>query len=530
MTRHLQQFDLPLSRGSPGSLLVQKQMPRTSKKTAAAAAEDLFSQNGVAVPIPEEPKKKVRKPRSTTRKKASAPRTPEKVKKEKEPKEAVPAKVEVLDPVEPLGAYMPVDREMLEDLGTLFAEDYPAPSTKDDASTMDLGFFSLTSNVKNLLPGQPLRFARKNGEYVLVTPSPFGMPSIMDLDLLIFLLSKIQEHIRQVYPHTQGIKSARNPTEKAAALNRRNPKAAPVSSGIARSSASALSADEKREILKRRTIEFNTIDFLRSVNRAPGGKSYAAVYRLLNRLAGTLYQTSRREIEANDEEQVERVVVEGFHIIDNFKIIAERKTRYNKKLKDGMTKGRRVSIPKSDQETGEGAIRFSVTLNEWFVQHAIDKQILTLSDDFFDLKPIERCLYRIARKALGRGANAADCTQRAWSLDDIYEMSACMNTLREFEKLLKKFIKGQLPSEKNGEMMAGRCLPDDYYFAMDEEKKLIYAFRGKTVKERLSGPGSMTEVQYNMLFGSSADYVSWKTKQARARALAKQLKLPMPKG
>ena len=139
-------------------------------------------------------------------------------------------------------------------------------------------------------------------------------------------------------------------------------------------------------------------DLLLATGRETSGDSYRRLREAFERLVGTRITTN---IVTGSEE-----VTQGFGLIEAWEIV--RKTR----------QGRMVSV--------------SVTLSDWLYQAVLNRNVLTLSRDYFRMrKPLERRIYEIARKHCGR--------QRLWrvSLEVLLKKSGSTSPLRVFRAMVR---------------------------------------------------------------------------------------------
>lgn len=194
---------------------------------------------------------------------------------------------------------------------------------KDDIASMEIPLFSLTKGQDT----QIRQYAR-GSRVVRVIPSGVGSATVFDKDLLIYAVSQIIE------ARNQGM---------------------PVS----------------------RTIKIDSYDFLVGTDRGDGRKSFESILGMLRRLKGTTIETNIPTGQV--------VQTDGFSIIDNYKVLSEKKRR--------------------DSKSGEDVSRvlsFTLTVSDWLWNSMMNYEILTLDRGYFRLsKPIERRLYEIARKYCG---------------------------------------------------------------------------------------------------------------------------------
>ena len=117
-------------------------------------------------------------------------------------------------------------------------------------------------------------------------------------------------------------------------------------------------------------IRINSHDYLKFTNRGTGGKDYSAFIESLERLGGTRITTN---IKMGDSEQA-----------DTFGLI------------DATSVRREFGI--------DGRIQWvEMKLSDWVFKAILTNDVLTLHPDYFRLrKPLERRIYEIARKLVGR--------------------------------------------------------------------------------------------------------------------------------
>lgn len=148
-----------------------------------------------------------------------------------------------------------------------------------------------------------------------------------------------------------------------------------------------------------RKIRFKAKDYFNATKRNGGGEEYARFKASLDRLSGTRIKTNINTTNIKK--------AEGFGIIDNWKII--------------------------EQDGSERMVSVEITLSEWLYGMIIEKDILTINEEYFLLrKPLERRLYEIARKHLG--------VQKEWkiSLDVLKEKCGSIRDKRNFKVDIKK--------------------------------------------------------------------------------------------
>lgn len=214
--------------------------------------------------------------------------------------------------------------------GDLFRCDITNWPVKDDIASMEFPIFSLSKN-KDL----ESREYRRGNRVVKIIPSGVGAATVFDKDLLLYVASQLIEAKNQGRPIS-------------------------------------------------RTVVIDSCDFLVGTERGDGRASFERIVDLLDRLRGTTIQTN---IETGGVTQTE-----GFGMIDNYKIISEKKRTEKQVGERGKEVTRHISR----------VLQFSVTISEWLYNGLVNFEVLTMDRSYFRLtSSIERRLYEIARKHCG---------------------------------------------------------------------------------------------------------------------------------
>lgn len=122
-----------------------------------------------------------------------------------------------------------------------------------------------------------------------------------------------------------------------------------------------------------RLVRFTAYDYLKATNRATRGDDYDRFKEALNRLSGTRVTTN----------------------------VETGKTRHGKGF--GFINGWEI-IEKSEKDDRMVAVEIELSL--WIYRAIAAKEVLTINPDYFTLrKPLERRLYEIARKHVGKQAS-----------------------------------------------------------------------------------------------------------------------------
>ncbi|MGC8551104.1 MAG: replication initiator protein A [Acidobacteriaceae bacterium] len=183
-----------------------------------------------------------------------------------------------------------------------------------------------------------------------------------------------------------------------------------------------------------RTVRFTAYDFLKATNRNTYGDDYDRLRDALNRLRGTSITT--------DVRTGGQRITKGFGIIDSWETIEK-----------SPTNNRMVAV--------------EITLSKWLWNGITAHEVLTIHPDYFRLrKPLERRLYEIARKHVGR--------QGIWiiALESLHKKSGSRASQKEFMRALREII-------------AADTLPDYRYHFDENGKVYVYARNGKMLADRL---------------------------------------------
>lgn len=147
-----------------------------------------------------------------------------------------------------------------------------------------------------------------------------------------------------------------------------------------------------------RTVQFTAYDFLVITNRQTSGQGYKLMAAALGRLRSTTIETNI--------ETAGRRESEGFGLVDSWRVVEEGPDN------------RMVAV--------------EVTLPNWLYRAVNNRQVLTLSKDYFRIrKALDRRFYELARKHCG--------AQPSWrvGVSTLYAKSGSAAALREFRRSVK---------------------------------------------------------------------------------------------
>ncbi len=150
-----------------------------------------------------------------------------------------------------------------------------------------------------------------------------------------------------------------------------------------------------------RTIRFVAHDFLLTTNRDTSRNGYKGLKDALTRLRGTTIRTNIRT--------GQRELTQIFGLIESAQIVTDDKN------------GRMSAV--------------EVTLSEWLWRALLSFEVLSIDEGYFRLsKPLERRLYEIARKHVGK--------QREWKigLEALWKKTGSQSPLKKFKHQLKQSI------------------------------------------------------------------------------------------
>lgn len=166
-----------------------------------------------------------------------------------------------------------------------------------------------------------------------------------------------------------------------------------------------------------KTVRFTAYDFLVATNRNTYGDDYERLRAALNRLRGM--QITTNIITGKTR------IAEGFGIIDRWRVVEKS--------------------PESDR-----MIAVEITLSDWLYNSIQAHEVLTIHPDYFRLrKPLERRLYEIARKHVGK--------QGAWkiALEALRDKCGSTREVRKFKADLKAIIEADTIPQYRYQLGAG---------------------------------------------------------------------------
>jgi plasmid replication initiation protein len=172
-----------------------------------------------------------------------------------------------------------------------------------------------------------------------------------------------------------------------------------------------------RGLSAEQVVSFTAHDFFRITGTKPGGSSYDRLEKSLVRLRGTLIRTN---IETGGEGEAE-----GFGWIDNYKI-QYRRGRGGEKVMKAV----------------------QVRICDWLHRAIVrDRRMLTYDPRYFDLGPIEKRLYEIAR------AHCGNQNGFKIGLEKLHRRVGTTMELRFFKAELVKIAKRRNPLPEYGFML-----------------------------------------------------------------------------
>lgn len=160
--------------------------------------------------------------------------------------------------------------------------------------------------------------------------------------------------------------------------------------------------NRERPDAQNRAVRFTVHNYLVATNKPTGGKEYQRLEKTLDRLKGTTIKT--------DIKTGGKRIKEAFNIIDTYTIV-------ERSLDD------------------ERMIAVEVTLSKWLYNAIQHREVLTIHPDYFRLrKPLERRLYELARKHVGK--------QACWKigLELLREKCGAQSHIRAFRNQVQEII------------------------------------------------------------------------------------------
>lgn len=154
-----------------------------------------------------------------------------------------------------------------------------------------------------------------------------------------------------------------------------------------------------------RTVKFTAYDYLTATKSSLSGDDYSRIKDSLKRLKSNSIKTN---IKSNNVE-----ITSLFSLIDSYNM---------KKVNDKC-----------------GFIE--VTISQWIFNAVLGFDVITISPDYFNLKPTEKRIYEIARKQVGNQAEFKISTQ------NLFRRSGSESSFKEFNRMLRALIKdNKLPN------------------------------------------------------------------------------------
>jgi plasmid replication initiation protein len=256
---------------------------------------------------------------------------------------------------------------------------------KSDMGSMEHPIFSLSTK-----PERRMLTYEHGDNSIKIMPSYAGLPTVFDKDLLIYCISHL--------------------------VHRRN----------------------QGETISRQ-VRITTHDFLITTNRDTGGIAYERLETALQRLKGTVFETT---IKTGDTVQVD-----GFGLIDS----------YSYARKGNMWK------------PAERLEYLEIVLSEWLYRAVESLEVLALNRDYFRIRsPLDRRLYELARKHCGSG-------QAAWriGIDKLQLKTGSKSAAKEFARHMRLVV-------------AADDLPDYAVTLENDGALVVFHRRGKMMKPRFT--------------------------------------------
>jgi len=236
------------------------------------------------------------------------------------------------------------------DLFITFVGDVPY---RDERESMSLPMVSLAKRKRV----KPIEFTSPDGKtWVQVSaPAKHGIANIYDLDVIIWAISQLNEALEQGLPTS------------------------PV-------------------------LSFHPYELLRSIHRETGGEHYERLRAALNRLSGTMIETSVRA------EKRKRTAT--FHWLEDWHEEIDEAT--------GRSKGMRITLPR------------------WVYEAVVkERAVLRVSQQYFRLTSgLARWLYRLARRHAGKQEHGW-----TWRMQHLWARSGTTQPYGSFARDVRRIVK-----------------------------------------------------------------------------------------
>lgn len=196
-----------------------------------------------------------------------------------------------------------------------------------------------------------------------------------------------------------------------------------------------------------RRVRFVVHDFLQTTKRGTDNKSYGLFEDTLDRLQGTRLKTNI-EIGNLDARS-------SFGLLESAEYI----------IKSTPTGKKRM-------------VAIEVTISKWLYRTMELRHVLTISDRYFEQRPIVKRLYELARKHVGE---QAEFTMKE---ETLYEKTSSKGGMREFRRMLKEVIeRDEVPDYRFHRDESNRkCVMVKMY--QKDAKKLALAYAKKNSPDK----------------------------------------------
>lgn len=233
----------------------------------------------------------------------------------------------------------PIINEVMTDI---FMVPPRSVSAKAEIPTLEYPFFSLSKT-----PDKKIRkFIFPNGTIEII-PGQYGMATIWDRDILLYLIGHQARRMDQQEQGKSRFSTGNSIVSSTDILRKGGPNDRAA-----------------------RTIRFPVADYLAATKKNKGGRRYKCLYESLTRLLGTTIKT---DFATGGVRQTR-----GFNLIESWEIIGR------------------------ETESDLKKIVVEVTLSQWTHNAIQNKEILTISEEYFSItSALKRRLYEIARKSCG---------------------------------------------------------------------------------------------------------------------------------
>lgn len=301
------------------------------------------------------------------------------------------------------------------------ADIFDALPVKDNRYTMEHPFFSLSTK-KSI---ESVKYEHNGVEVKLSPSAEFGLPTMMDKDILLYCGSLVMAEVNKVKKRIESEVTEAAQKEREKLVSEGN-----LSPDYIDDHIEVFKVEHAQNLMSSnvvpKTLRLSCHDLMVTTNRMTNGQAYQGLKNAFERLAGCLITTNIKTNEIEEDR--------GFHLIESYKVL--KGSHDNKRM-----------------------TRVEVTLSDWYYNSLVGGEVLTINRDYFRLrKPLERRLYELARKFCGY--------QSEWVIGLVALQKKCgsRSNLNYFRFQINQIIKD----------MEEKSHFPDYLIELDEDDKVWF--------------------------------------------------------